>query len=101
MGTEGLTNYEDAFRLAFSMLSSAESDEFGSPCANAENIILFLTDGNPTVGANTSSDLIRIIDELDRYDIKIFTYGLGSYVNTDILKAIACRYEGIFFLAEN
>ena len=42
---QGGTNYEAAFRSGFSLLSAAKSDEFGSPCPNAENIFLFLTDG--------------------------------------------------------
>lgn len=32
------------------MLTSAQNDEFGAPCADAEDIFLFLTDGSPTKG---------------------------------------------------
>ena len=38
-----------------SMLENSETDEYGSSCTNGENVLLFLTDGEPTVGAHTSS----------------------------------------------
>ena len=85
-----MTNYESAFRLGFSMLTSAQSDEFGAPCSNAENIFLFLTDGEPTEGETTSGGLITIIDNLNTVDITIFTYGLGSGIDATILRDIAC-----------
>lgn len=41
----GQTNYEAAFQKGFQLLNAAESDEYGAPCTNGENIFLFLTDG--------------------------------------------------------
>ena len=78
------------------MLNAAASDEFGAPCNNGENIILFLTDGEPTVGITTSSGLISMIDGYNK-QISMFTYALGSGADTTILNALACQYEGIMF----
>ena len=50
----GSTNYEAAFNKGLTMLEAAEKDEYGAPCSNGENIVLFLTDGEPTVGVKTS-----------------------------------------------
>ena len=57
---------------------------------------MFLTDGVPTVGASTSSDLINLIDGYSQ-TITMFTYALGSGADTSILSDLACEYEGIMF----
>lgn len=98
----GMTNYESAFRLGFSMLESAQSDEFGPPCSDSENIFLFLTDGQPTQGADTSEALINVIDEYNSgFNITMFTYGMGSGIDVSILSALACTYNGILFEVED
>lgn len=80
------------------MLKSAEEDQFGVPCANSENVMLFLTDGFPGQGAKTIEEISSVIDELDTFNIKIFTYGLGSSVQSQLLRDIACRYNGIMYM---
>lgn len=62
------------------------SDEYGAPCTDGENVLLFLTDGDPTVGYKTSESLISHINGLrNGKDITLFTYGLGSGIKVDIL----------------
>ena len=73
----GGTNYEQGLRLAMNMLSSAEEDEFGPPCPDATNIILFLTDGYSNEGISTSTGLKQLIDNYNR-NVSLFTYALGS-----------------------
>ena len=73
----GGTNYEQGLRLAMNMLSSAEEDEFGPPCPDATNIILFLTDGYPSEGISSSTGLKQLIDNYNR-NVSLFTYALGS-----------------------
>lgn len=92
----GQTNYESAFQKAFAILNAATSDEYGAPCSNGENIFLFLTDGNPTVGLTSSGDLINLINSYG-IQISLFTYGLGSGVDTTILEALSCQFQGIMF----
>ena len=92
----GQTNYEGAFQKGFELLNAAQSDEYGAPCTNGENIFLFLTDGTPTVGLSTSSDLINLINAYNT-QISMFTYALGSGADTTILQDLACQYEGIMF----
>ena len=92
----GFTNYQAAFQLGFDMINAAETDEFGAPCTNGENVFLFLTDGEPTLGHTNSADLITMIDGYNK-QITLFTYALGSGINTAILKDLACQYGGIMF----
>lgn len=51
---EGSTNYEQSFSKAEQMFKLATEDEYGSRCANALNVVLFLTDGRPTAGVTTA-----------------------------------------------
>ena len=67
------------------MLASAQNDEYGAPCSNGENIFLFLTDGQPTVGHSTAANLKTLIDSYNT-DITLFTYALGSGASTSILQ---------------
>ena len=92
----GLTNYQAAFELGLRMLDAAETDEFGAPCTNGENVFLFLTDGEPTLGFFTSAELINVINSYNK-QITLFTYALGSGTDTTILKDLACQYGGIMF----
>ena len=78
------------------MLENSETDEFGSSCTDGENVLLFLTDGEPTVGYHTSSDLINLINSYSR-QITLFTYALGNSVDLPLLKALSCAYDGITF----
>ena len=66
------------------MLKSAVSDEFGAPCTNGENIVLFLTDGKPTSGAQTYDQLKPIIDSYG-LEVTIFSYAFGTQIETTIL----------------
>ena len=92
----GKTNYEAALRKGLRMLELAEDDEYGAPCKNGENIVLFLTDGEPTEGVETAEGLKDVIEEYT-VDITLFTYGFGSNVDHSILIDLSCEYSGIHF----
>lgn len=65
-------------------------------------MFLFLTDGNPTTGYTTSSDLINHIDAArGSKDITLFTYALGTGTDPDILQTLSCEYSGIMFKIED
>ena len=82
------------------MLTTANTDEFGSPCENSSSLILFLSDGYPGVGIMTVDGIINLISGLNTLGTKVFTYGMGSIVSQSILKSIACANEGIMFVAD-
>ena len=77
----GQTNYKQAFEKGFSVLKNTIDDEFGSPCNDAENIFLFLTDGAPSIPeTHVDIDSLKSLIHSLKEDLnpRIFTYGLGS-----------------------
>ena len=95
--TMGGTNYEDAFRKAFEMISNSIPHENIAVCNTA---MLFVTDGVPTIGERNEDELISLIKDLNRFDspAKIFTYVLGESTRTILPKRIACETGGFFTL---
>lgn len=78
------------------MLNHAKNDNFGTQCENSENIFLFLTDGEPTVGLSTFEDLKDTIDHFNT-NINLFTYAFGSEADKDLLQQLSCEFNGIMF----
>ena len=89
-----MTNYEAAIKKAFAMLEATTSDEYGAPCDNGENLFLFLTDGKPTEGLQTSAELISLIDNYSQ-TISMFTYALGSGADKTILHDLAVNTKAL------
>jgi len=52
-------------------------------------IVLFLTDGLPTVGQTSEKAIRETALKGNRYDRRIFTFGVGTDVNTPLLEKIA------------
>ena len=66
----------------------AESLKF-EPKDDALPLVMFLTDGLPTVG-NTSEKAIReLVTENNKFDKRVFTFGVGVDVNTALLDKLA------------
>ncbi|NJL31193.1 MAG: VWA domain-containing protein [Phycisphaerales bacterium] len=52
--------------------------------------LVFLTDGQPTVGARDIETLLKVVQkEKDGQAMRVFTFGIGSDVNTHLLDRIA------------
>ena len=56
---------------------------------NRPNFVIFLTDGLPTVGVTELKDILKNVDERNRYKTRIFVFGVGYDVNTHLLDKIA------------
>ena len=90
----GGTNYQAAFSTAFNMLDQSKSAESFVNCHSA---ILFLTDGDPTVGNTDGNFLTNLVTTRNQGDkATVFTFSLGTGALTDIPKRIACANKGIF-----
>ena len=92
------SNFESAFQKTFDLLNDSISLGDTTKC---HSIILFMTDGNPTVGERNHLKLREKIRDLNREenDTKkaiVFTFSLGHARNADLLKSIACDSGGIF-----
>ena len=58
------------------------------------NIIIFLTDGLPTVGETSISNIIKNVKNTNQIGTKIFAFGVGYNVNTDLLDKMALNNNG-------
>lgn len=74
----GGTNMEEAFELA-----CKEKDNPSRP-----HMIVFITDGKPTIGETTQTGLMKKISKNTPKNTRIFTFGIGEDINTLLLDKI-------------
>lgn len=80
----GGTNINEALLGALRMVKSGDRP----------NYILFLTDGRPTVGITATSDILRNIAQANTHRSRIFVFGVGNDVNTELLDRISIDHRG-------
>ena len=73
-----MTNFEAAFDKAYDLFQSSKTTEISSNCHRA---ILFLSDGEPTIG-KTGTGLCTNIAEKNTFNATIFSYALGESADT-------------------
>lgn len=64
------------------------------PRAGFLPLVLFLTDGLPTVGQTSETAIRRLAKEGNPHQQRIFTFGVGVDVNTPLLEGIAADSRG-------
>ena len=74
----GGTNIEEALNLALK--------EKGN--SNRTHLIVFITDGKPTIGETKDESLVKKIERLNKENTEIFTFGIGKEINTYLLDKI-------------
>lgn len=80
----GGTNINDALFQALKMVKPGERP----------NYILFLTDGLPTVGVTDTAEILRNISRANNLKSRIFVFGVGYDVNTELLDRISSENRG-------
>jgi Ca-activated chloride channel homolog len=75
----GGTNIYDALKYAFDQ----------EPTAGTLPIVLFLTDGLPTVGRLSETEIRELAVKSNPHKRRVFTFGVGLDVNAPLLEAIA------------
>jgi len=78
MQAVGGTNIDEALTKALEMPKTA-----GRPF-----VIIFLTDGLPTVGETDYEKIINHIKDLNKEGVRIFSFGVGFDVNTHLIDSI-------------
>ncbi|HVO74012.1 MAG TPA: VIT domain-containing protein, partial [Ignavibacteriaceae bacterium] len=78
MRAAGGTNIEQALEMAVK--------EKGR--AGKAHLIVFITDGKPTIGETNDEALIKTVEEANREGKRIFTFGIGTEINTHLLDKI-------------
>ena len=64
------------------------------PTEGALPIVLFLTDGLPTVGHTAEKTIRELVEGRNPHRRRVFTFGVGVDVNTPLLEAIAVQSRG-------
>ena len=80
----GGTNINDALRA-----SLIQFDSSGRP-----KLLVFMTDGLPTVGETKVEKIIQNAKEIKVENLRLFTFGVGYDVNTQLLDKIAAENSG-------
>jgi Ca-activated chloride channel family protein len=80
----GGTNINDALLEALSRMRGGERP----------NYVLFLTDGLPTVGTTETADILRNIERANIHRSRVFVFGVGNDVNTELLDRISSDHRG-------
>ena len=81
---EGGTNINDALVQAFKQFGSAERPA----------MIVFLTDGLPTVGTTDVKQIIKNVADANRAGVRLFSFGVGYDVNTNLLDKLSADNRG-------
>lgn len=75
----GGTNIEDAFEVALQ----------NRPASDRPQIVLFITDGKPTIGETDAGRISQRVSELNKNNTRIFSIGVGYDLHTGLLDKIA------------
>lgn len=81
----GGTDINDALLEALGMLDGGDRP----------GIIVFLTDGKPTVGVRDVEEILGNIESVNTGNARIFTFGVGFEVNTHLLDRISSQNKGV------
>jgi Ca-activated chloride channel family protein len=88
----GGTNINEALIKALQMTQSGERP----------NYVLFLTDGQPTVGITDTGEILKNIGTANANRARIFVFGVGNDVNTELLDKISSENRGTsVYVGEN
>ena len=81
----GGTNINEALLDALKMMNVDERP----------NIIVFLTDGKPTVGVSDVGKILENVKNANTKNTRIFVFGVGYDVNTHLLDKISSQNKGV------
>src|SRR4030095_6323365 len=81
---EGGTNINDALVPAFGQFQSGDRPA----------MIVFLTDGLPTVGTTDAKQIIKNVTDANRSRVRLFSFGVGYDVNTSLLDKLSADNRG-------
>lgn len=87
LGATGGTNINDALLAAMQLGSAARDGE-------RPFMIIFLTDGLPTVGTTDVAAILGNVKESNKVRTRLFAFGLGDDVNTRLLDKLAEENHG-------
>ena len=81
----GGTNIEEALTYALEMAPKN---------GNRPYMVVFLTDGKPTIGASDPEAIIKTVKKNSLANLRLFTFGVGDQLNTKLLDRLAEENNG-------
>ncbi len=81
----GGTNIEQALRFALDDLISEDRLQ----------LVVFLTDGEPTIGPVKPEEILRSVKESNRHRRRVFVFGVGDDLNTTLMDRLAKETSGV------
>jgi Ca-activated chloride channel homolog len=90
----GGTAIDDALRVALEPMKRRAVDPLDS--AGRPYVVIFLTDGLPTVGVTKDEQIVRNVEKaMSEQLVRIFCFGIGHDVNTFLLDRIALQTRAV------
>ncbi len=83
---QGSTNIEAAMKEGFAQLKNHD--------ATRPAYVIFLTDGEPTVGITDTEGLVKVADQANTYNAKLFSFGVGYDLNAVLLGKLSDHNHG-------
>lgn len=80
----GGTNINDALVSALKQFNTS----------NRAKMLVFMTDGLPTVGETNAEKIVQNVKSAKGQDVRLFTFGVGYDVNTQLLDKLAAENSG-------
>ena len=90
-GARGGTNIHDALLEATEILDGSNPGH----TVSRPRIIVFLTDGEPTVGETDTKKILSKLENANRGRARVFVFGVGADVNTHLLDRLSIEHRGI------
>lgn len=85
LSASGGTDINDALLSALKMITDSEKPK----------MIIFLTDGQPTVGVTDIKDILKNLENSNTAETRVFVFGVGNDVNTHLLDRISETHRGL------
>lgn len=82
----GSTNIEEALKVSFSQVPTSKGDR--------PSYVIFLTDGEPTIGVTDTPGLLKVAKAANTKNAKLFNFGVGYSINTNLLAKLAADHHG-------
>lgn len=86
LNADGSTNIEAALKSGFSLLKGHD--------AKRPAYLIFLTDGEPTVGVTDTEGLVKVADQANTEQVRLFNFGVGYNLNAILLGKLADKNHG-------
>lgn len=84
----GGTAIDDALKKALDLTSGKDAVERIPTSGQRPFVIIFLTDGRPTIGATDENEIVAHVKKRGECHTRIFCFGIGTDVNTHLLDRI-------------